>query len=105
MCHWFEINRIYIASHRPLVSIGDRSNDLVGSHIDRVKKSLLDTVLGLEPGVPGSIPNSGKNFVFRNTLIGFGSRDPPMKLSSVWGMRVQAESLPIMHPWKHGVKE
>ena len=30
--------------------------------------------MGLGPGVPGSIPSSGKSFVFRDTLVGFGSR-------------------------------
>ena len=31
--------------------------------------SLVDIVLGLGPGVPDTIPSSGKNFVFRNSLV------------------------------------
>jgi len=36
--------------------------------------SLVDSVLGFGPRVPSSIPSSYKNFAFRDTLIGFGSR-------------------------------
>jgi len=34
---------------------------------------LVDSLLGLEPGVPRSIPSLGTNFVFRNTLISIES--------------------------------
>ena len=48
----------------------------------------MDSVLGFGPGVSGSIPSSGKNFVVRDNLVGFGCR---------LGMRVQAESFLMMH--------
>jgi len=35
----------------------------------RWSDGLVDRVLGLGPGVFGSIPNSGKDFVFPNTLV------------------------------------
>jgi len=40
----------------------------------RWNDSLVDSVLGFVPGVPGSISSSGKNFIFRPTLVSFGSR-------------------------------
>ena len=33
--------------------------------------NLVDSILGLEPGILGSLPSSGDNFVFCNTLVGF----------------------------------
>jgi len=42
----------------------------------------------------GSIPSLGIDFVCRNIFVGFGSwGGPPIELSSLWGTRVQAESL------------
>ena len=36
--------------------------------------SLVDGILALGPRLPGSLPSSGKNFAFHNTLISSGSR-------------------------------
>ena len=69
--------------------------------------SLMASVLGLWPRVPGEIPTSGKSFVFSNTLvIGFGSRylmkeAPPIELPFQWRIRVQEEWHPLGNvKWK-----
>jgi len=62
---------------------------------------IVDSVPGLGPGVPGSIPSSSKNFVFRYTLAGFESQRPSHRVTFSMGMWVQAESLLIMHVGKH----
>jgi len=48
---------------------------------------LVDIVLGLAPGVPGSTTNSGNTSFF-----------PLLELLFLWGTRLQAESLLIMYP-------
>jgi len=40
----------------------------------RRSDSLVNSKQGFGPGVPGSIPSSSKNFVLRNTIVGFESR-------------------------------
>ena len=58
-------------------------------------------VYSLKPGVPGSNPSSGQNFVFRNTLIHFGIRwKPTHSVNFFMGMWLQAKSLPMTYPGK-----
>ena len=37
------------------------------------RDNLVNSIQGFGRGVPASITSSGKNFVIRNTLVGFGS--------------------------------
>jgi len=53
---------------------------------------LVNSALGLELEIPVLIPSLGKNFVFCNTLIGFGSY--------LWSTWVKAESFLMSRSWK-----
>jgi len=55
-----------------------------------------DSVLGLGPRVPGSIPSSQQPHWVRIPML--NKRGPPAELPSLWGTRVQAESLLMVHP-------
>ena len=64
--------------------------------------SLPKGVLGIWPRIPGSIPSSGKNFVIRNTFLGFRSQCSVKGASHTFSMGYAGASKksPNNTPWK-----
>ena len=69
----------------------------------------MDSLLSLEFGVPDSSPGLCKTLSFAAPSLAristLNRGNPPIKLPSLWGTRVQAESLLMTHPGERQVRD